>query len=625
MCSIREIEKMGGFDDLLAELEGTRWYQRRMIWFLLVPLFFLMPFAFLNQIFVLSVPDHWCSPPKGLEPETLGLSLDDWKHTFLPQELGPDFQMRSSRCQMYNVTVDNLDMFLTGQLPGNDSEELDKLACKSLEGWSYDQSEFWDTAVTDNDWVCDLLTRPTDLFTLGCVGLILGTTVFSALADFKGRRLSFYVSTLAMIVCQLIQIGVSHIYPAYVAFKILAFAAMLPLFQTPLNIITEISSINARGFVIGIGCVAWSLGNMTLPLIGWLIASWKWIRVVCVVPMVFVFFTWKIVPESPRWLVTQGRVEEARKIMTDMAETNRVDVPEDLDEKLQEVSEENTESAYGYLSLFSTKQLSLRTLAVTLAFTTSSFVYYQLVINIGNMAGNTFLNMFLLGLVEGPGCVGGVILGDRFGRRWTHFGLLFTNAILFFVLMWVVYIPSLSPLVIFLCMWIKMNISGSFVVSYVQAMEVFPTSVRQSGIGFATIISQTISIAGPYVVFLGATDLKLPYLIMFLVCVVGAISVSLLPETLGAKLPETLTQASTFGTDDKFFSFLPARDDFNDNTFDETSSTDFEVGEKHKEAFDWNPLMQDVFDSGKPGEDVNASLIKDLLAKHYRDLKESNV
>lgn len=89
-------------------------------------------------------------------------------------------------------------------------------------------------------------------------------------------------------------------------------------------------------------------------------------------------------------------------------------------------------------------------------------------------------------------------------------------------------------------------------------MELFPTSVRQSGLGFATLISQTISIGGPYVIFLGATDLKLPYLIMFLVCTAGAIAVSLLPETLGAKLPETLVEASLFGKNDKFFSYLPS-------------------------------------------------------------------
>ena len=33
--------------------------------------------------------DHWCAPPVGFEPETLNLTLDHWKLTFLPQEIGP--------------------------------------------------------------------------------------------------------------------------------------------------------------------------------------------------------------------------------------------------------------------------------------------------------------------------------------------------------------------------------------------------------------------------------------------------------------------------------------------------------------------------------------------------------
>ena len=48
---------------------------------------------------------------------------------------------------------------------------------------------------------------------------------------------------------------------------------------------------------------------------------------------------------------------------------------------------------------------------------------------------------------------------------------------------------------------------------------------------------------------------------MFLIAGGGALSVAFLPETLGATLPETLEEASTFGTNDKFFSYLPKRDD----------------------------------------------------------------
>ncbi len=40
------------------------------------------------------------------------------------------------------------------------------------------------TAVSDNDWVCMYQKRATDLFTLGVVGLIIGTAIFSLVADF---------------------------------------------------------------------------------------------------------------------------------------------------------------------------------------------------------------------------------------------------------------------------------------------------------------------------------------------------------------------------------------------------------------------------------------------------------
>lgn len=144
------------FDDLLEELEGSGWYQKRLLFLLLCPIFFLMPFAFLNQIFVLHIPskkwqtkkwvdtfklcsvDHWCTPPDNLSPDTLNMSLEQWKTTFLPVEIGPDFQPRPSKCFMYNVTDDNLPLFLSQELPGNNTD-LPKVSCEALDGYTYDR------------------------------------------------------------------------------------------------------------------------------------------------------------------------------------------------------------------------------------------------------------------------------------------------------------------------------------------------------------------------------------------------------------------------------------------------------------------------------------------------------
>ena len=143
-------------------------------------------------------------------------------------------------------------------------------------------------------------------------------------------------------------------------------------------------------------------------------------------------------------------------------------------------------------------------------------------------------------------------------------------------------------------------------------MEVFPTCIRQSGIGFATLISQTISIGGPYVIFLGATDLKLPYLIMFLICVSGAVATAFLPETLNRQLPETLAEASAFGSGDSFFSFRPGG---------------YGKVNKANNSVDWNEIMKDAFGGKEVSADdgVSPELIKHLLVKHYSEAGESKI
>ena len=49
---------------------------------------------------------------------------------------------------------------------------------------------------------------------------------------------------------------------------------------------------------------------------------WMWIQIACVVPMAIMLLTFKILPESPRWLVATGRQERAKEILEDMAKVN---------------------------------------------------------------------------------------------------------------------------------------------------------------------------------------------------------------------------------------------------------------------------------------------------------------
>ncbi len=121
--------------------------------------------------------------------------------------------------------------------------------------------------------------------------------------------------------------------------QILAFACMLPLFQSPLAITTEIATLPKRGLVIGWACIAWSVGVCALPLVAWLINQWKALQLVCTIPLLFVFACWKIIPESPRWMVTKGQTAGAREIMEKIATANKAKIPEDLQETLEEMAQ----------------------------------------------------------------------------------------------------------------------------------------------------------------------------------------------------------------------------------------------------------------------------------------------
>ena len=215
--------------------------------------------------------------------------------------------------------------------------------------------------------------------------------------------------------------------------------------------------------------------GVTIYYLGYLIASWKIIKVVSVAPLAIFFFAWKMLPESPRWLVSKGKTKEAVDILKKIAETNNVAAPSDLKVRIEKLSVATKEDSLGYLSLFSKKNLAIRTILCTIGFTASAFVYYQIVLNVGNMGGNTFLNLFLLGLSEGPGNLMGMLLANKIGRRWTHSGLLGLNTAILAVLIGVVqyqYDPDnsywASPLISFLCMVVKLNISATFVVAYIQ-------------------------------------------------------------------------------------------------------------------------------------------------------------
>ena len=59
-------------------------------------------------------------------------------------------------------------------------------------------------------------------------------------------------------------------------------------------------------------------------------------------------------------------------------------------------------NCYGYISLFTRWGMAKKSILLALALTASHYSYFVVTVNLGNMAGSTHLNLFVLSAVEIP-------------------------------------------------------------------------------------------------------------------------------------------------------------------------------------------------------------------------------
>ena len=89
----------------------------------------------------------------------------------------------------------------------------------------------------------------------------------------------------------------------------------------------------------------------------------------------------------------------------------------------------------------------------------------------------------------------------------------------------------------------KFGASASFAIVYLYTAELYPTSIRNTAVGTASMIARIGGIAAP---FLAGIKGVLPLIIMGGSSLLGGLLAILLPETLGSTLPETLDEVHRF-------------------------------------------------------------------------------
>ena len=166
------------------------------------------------------------------------------------------------------------------------------------------------------------------------IGCLLGAVAAGRLSDDFGRKRLLALSALVFAVSSL-GTALAARFAVFVAWRILGgFAIGLASGISPMYI-AEISPARLRGRLVSLNQMAIVIGILLAQLVNWLIArpvppgasaaqilaswngqaGWRWMFGVTAAPSLLFLAATILVPESPRWLATKGRIQQARNVL----------------------------------------------------------------------------------------------------------------------------------------------------------------------------------------------------------------------------------------------------------------------------------------------------------------------
>ncbi|CAB0028581.1 unnamed protein product [Trichogramma brassicae] len=289
------------------------------------------------------------------------------------------------------------------------------------------------------------------------------------------------------------------------------------------------------------------LGFLMNPLVAYLTRTWTGFQMAVSIPPIFLLSYYWIVPESPRWLLAVGRREEATTILTKAAEKNRIPLSKVTaaieSHKSQEKLIDEPEKKYNFTHLFLTPNMRLKTICVCVNWFVCGLCFFGLAQYIGRLNGNIFVNTAISAAVEFPGTLIILFLISRVSRLKILIG---GNLVSGITLILIMIFDDPKVQVGLACIGIA-AMSISFPTVYLYSSEVFPTVVRNVGVGAGSIAARIGSMIAPFIATMNIVYPWLPPLIFGIGPIVGAGLCFLLPETMNFELPETIEDGENFG------------------------------------------------------------------------------
>ncbi|XP_064650765.1 solute carrier family 22 member 15-like [Lineus longissimus] len=403
-----------------------------------------------------------------------------------------------------------------------------------LECKTFEYSHEFTSIATEWHLICGDAYKISLVQSVYMFGVLIGALLFGIISDKYGRFWTVMYTTVGLTIASFLS-SFPYNLEMYFALRFMTGFHCGGAILVSFVLLTELVGSSKRALCGMLMQLFFAVGIMVFALFAYFIREWKTLSAVTAAIGTFnsLLIYW-FVPESPRWCLIQGKVQQAEKILESIAKKNGAKLTEI---KLSPPAKSHEGQKYSMVDLWKHKLLRKRTIIQIYAWFVNSAVYYGLTMSAGSLGSSMYISVALSGAVEWPAYLLTIVLLSRIGRRSILCSYMVLGGL---CCIGVMMFPAVySKTITTLAMMGKLTIAASFAVIYVYSAELFPTVIRNVAMGLTSVAARTGGIMSPLIIALIDIHRTLPYLVYGSLAFTAGLLCIMLPETFGQPMPET--------------------------------------------------------------------------------------